>query len=191
ARDPVWHGYGSHHPPLPVRERERDQETRDGQDGQPAPHAAWSTTCAGQSRHHRIHLLEQGCPWAHLNTETWVLSWNPEDTKTKEPHVLPLDGRPLHFIQARHAKRRLFCRFVFHGPRCGPGVKPSREYGCVGDFKRAWETACEKAGFPIGRKHGGYVFHNTRHTAVTNLVNAGTPAHEAMNVPGHRTRSVF
>jgi len=105
--------------------------------------------------------------------------------------VLPLDGRPLHFIQTRHAERRLFCRFVFHGPRCCPGVKPSREYGCVGDFKRAWETACEKAGFPIGRKHGGYVFHNTRHTAVTNLVNAGTPAHEAMNVSGHRTRSVF
>jgi hypothetical protein len=54
-----------------------------------------------------------------------------------------------------------------------------------------WHIACAKAGFPIGRKHGGYVFHNTRHTAVTNLVNAGVPAHEAMAVSGHRTRSVF
>src|SRR5262249_51976356 len=80
--------------------------------------------------------------------------------------------------------------YVFHGPRCAPGVGASQEYGCVGDFKRAWETACKKAGFPVGRKAGGYVFHNTRHTAVTNLVNAGTPAHEAMNASGHRTRSV-
>jgi integrase len=129
--------------------------------------------------------------WSHLNSETWVLSWNPQDTKTKEPHVLPLDGRPFEIIEARHAERRLHCRYVFHGPRCAPGVEPSQEYGCVGDFKRAWETACKRAGFPLGRKQGGYVFHNTRHTAVTNLVNAGTPAHEAMNVSGHRTRSVF
>ena len=129
--------------------------------------------------------------WAHLNSEAWVLTWNPQDTKTKEPHVLPLDGRPLEIIQARHAERRLHCRYVFHGPRCAPGFEPSQEYGCVGDFKRAWETACKRAGFPIGRKQGGYVFHNTRHTAVTNLVNAGTPAHEAMNVSGHRTRSIF
>ena len=61
----------------------------------------------------------------------------------------------------------------------------------MGDFKKAWRTACKKAGFPVGRKGGGFVFHNTRHTAVTNLVNAGVPAHEAMAVSGHRTRSVF
>jgi hypothetical protein len=31
-------------------------------------------------------------------------------------------------------------------------------------------TACKKGGFPVGRKHGGYVFHNTPHTSVTDLV---------------------
>jgi hypothetical protein len=86
--------------------------------------------------------------------------------------------------------RSLRCRYVFHGPDCGR-TPPSAAYGCVGDFKKAWAAACQAAGFPVGRKHGGFVFHNTRHTAVTNLVNAGVPAHEAMTVSGHRTRSVF
>jgi hypothetical protein len=70
-------------------------------------------------------------------------------------------------------------------------VLPTKAHGCVGNFKRAWMTAYEKAGFPVGRKHGGYVFHNTRHTAVTNFANSGTPEHQAMAVSGHRTRSVF
>src|SRR5262249_34586128 len=89
-----------------------------------------------------------------------------------------------------YAARQLRCRYVFHGPDCGERP-PSTLYGCVGDFKKAWTAACVAAGFPVGRKHGGFVFHNTRHTAVTNLVNAGVPAHEAMAVSGHQTRSVF
>jgi integrase len=107
--------------------------------------------------------------------------------KAKFPHVLPLDGRAKDIIEARHASRKLPCRYVFHGPHCAPGRKASKQYGCVGDFKKA----CKTAGFPVGRKAGGFVFHNTRHTAVTNLVNAGVPAHEAQAVSGHRTRSVF
>ena len=72
-----------------------------------------------------------------------------------------------------------------------PGRAHSKAYGCVGYFETAWATACRLAGFPVGRRRGGFVFHNTRHTAVTNLVNAGVPTHEAMTVSRHRTRSVF
>lgn len=129
--------------------------------------------------------------WANWDAASREFAWDPKEVKGKVPHVLPLDGRPLEIVVARHARRALHCRYVFHGPRCSPGRQPSREYGCIGDFKRAWASANEKAGFPVGRKSGGFVFHNTRHTAVTNLVNAGVPAHEAMAVSGHRTRSVF
>jgi integrase len=129
--------------------------------------------------------------WTHWNPETREFTWSAAEVKGKRPHVLPLDGRPLAIIEALYTRRRLHCRHVFHGPGCGPGHRPSKHYGCIGDFKRAWATACKKAGFPVGRKAGGFVFHNTRHTAVTNLVNAGVPAHEAMTVSGHRTRSIF
>jgi integrase len=129
--------------------------------------------------------------WAHWNPQTREFTWTAAEVKAKKPHVLPLDGRALEIVETLDETRRLHCRFVFHGSRCAPGRSPSKHYGCIGDFKRAWATACKKAGFPVGRKAGGFVFHNTRHTAVTNLVNAGVPVHEAMAVSGHRTRSVF
>jgi integrase len=129
--------------------------------------------------------------WTHWDAEAREFTWSAEEVKAKRPFVLPLDGRALEIIEARYSRRSLHCRFVFHGRHCEPGRQASKNYGCVGDFGRAWDTACKKAGFVLGRKHGGFVFHNTRHTAVTNLVNEGTPAHEAMAVSGHRTRAVF
>src|SRR5207253_3162282 len=129
--------------------------------------------------------------WAHWNPEAREFTWNAAEVKGKRDFVLPLDGRPLEIVEALYKRRVLHCRYIFHGRRCAPGRRPSKDYGCVGDFGRAWDAACKKAGFPVGRKHGGFVFHNTRHTAVTNLVNAGVPTHEAMAVSGHRTRSVF
>src|SRR5262249_2674367 len=112
-----------------------------------------------------------------------VIEWPAEECKRDRPHVVPLEpGGTLDIFTRLMAegRRRLWCPYLFHGASCAAGRRPSKRYGCIGDFKKAWESACERAGFPVGRKRGGFVFHHTRNSAVTNLVAGGVPEGDAM-----------
>jgi excisionase family DNA binding protein len=132
--------------------------------------------------------------WARLrmsDLERGVIVWPPEECKHGEAHTLPLEGDGLAIVQRLMARPPLHCPYLFHGPRCAPGRMPSKDYACVGSLKYAWRRACRKAGLPVGRAAGGFVFHHTRNTAVTTLTAGGMAEADVMKVTGHQTAHVF
>lgn len=112
--------------------------------------------------------------WRDVDLQGRVVRLRIENSKNKEARVLPLTGRLLEIIEARKEERRLDCPYVFH-----------REGQPVGDFKKAWKTACKKSGLT------GTLVHDLRRCAARNLSRAGVREQIAMGITGHKTSSMY
>jgi len=112
--------------------------------------------------------------WRDVDLVGKVVRLRPEISKNKEGRLLPLSGELLDLIERAKVMRRLDCPSVFH-----LNGQP------IGDFRKAWKSACKAAGL------NGIIVHDLRRTAIRNMVRAGIPERVAMSLSGHKTRNIF
>jgi len=104
------------------------------------------------------------------------------DSKNGQGRVIPIEGPLKELIEKRWQVRGFtlsngntaISSYVFH-----------RKGNPYVDTRKAWKTACEKAGYP------GKLIHDLRRTAARNFTRAGVPETVAMSITGHKTTSMF
>ena len=120
--------------------------------------------------------------WDKVSLQDRIIRLKAEDTKDKESRIIPI-GDDLYSIlegqfrtvpkdpQETHV-------FLYKG-------KP------IKDIRTALKEACKGAGIGYGRfKDGGFVFHDLRHTFVTNMRKAGMHDGVTMGITGHSTEEM-
>jgi integrase len=123
--------------------------------------------------------------WRHVDFEACVVRLDPHTTKNDEGRTFPFTDALARLLEAQKAEHErlkadgVICPWVFN--RSNRKVKGKR----ITTFIKAFRAACTKAGCP------GRIPHDLRRTAVRNPVRAGVPERVAMQMTGHKTRSVF
>jgi integrase len=102
--------------------------------------------------------------WDEVDLNLGIIRLDPAKSKNGEAREVVLDGECLRDIAILFATRN------------GEQIK---------DFRDVWRSTREKVGL------NGKLFHDFRRTAVGNMVRSGTPEKVAMQITGHKTRSVF
>lgn len=128
----------------------------------------------------RIKSEVLGLEWRQVDFKAGTVRLDPGTTKNDEARVFPFTAELRTVLEAQKQeaeglqKKGRICPYVFH--RNGRRIR---------DFRRSWELACSRAGVP------DRIPHDFRRSAVRNLVRAGVPERVAMQMTGHKTRSVF
>ena len=133
-----------------------------------------------QSEVLQIHLSQ-------VDLAAGTLRLEPGTTKNREgrtvyltPELIPLVREQIERVTALSRTLNRVVPYLFPNPRKGR-FQGSR----LRDFRKAWLTACKRAGLI------GMLRHDFRRSAVRNLVRSGVGETVAMKISGHKTPSVF
>jgi len=118
--------------------------------------------------------------WKYL--ENGVLRIPAEETKTGVARSVVIAGELADVIERRKAARSFkksdettaVSQFIFH-----------RDGERIIEFRKAWATACKKAGC------AGRLFHDLRRSGVRQMIRSGVPQNVAMKISGHATTAMF
>ena len=119
--------------------------------------------------------------WARVSFGDGEVRLDPGSTKNGDGRTFPFTDTLRALLEAQRAATDALQRktgriipLVFHH-----GGRPIR------DFRKAWATACDKAGCP------GRIFHDLRRSAVRRFEHAGIARSVAMKLTGHKTENVY
>jgi integrase len=148
-----------------------------------------------------------GLRWRNVDFEAGEIRLDVGTTKNGEGRIFPMSDDPeldqlmnrrwTALKPAKPKKRVLaFARADEHADEF---VFTKKNGKPIGSFRKRWWKACRAAGIKdrvvmkngAEERHPGRIFHDFRRTAVRNLVNAGVPERVAMEITGHKTRSIF
>lgn len=117
--------------------------------------------------------------WEDVDAD--VIRLRAENSKNGSARSVAISGELEKVVERRRGARRVetkngvvLAELVFH-----------RNGNPIVDLRKAWATATKLAGCP------GRLFHDLRRTAVRNMVRASVPEKVAMDISGHKTRSIF
>jgi integrase len=116
--------------------------------------------------------------WEQLDLERGFLRLEPGTTKNGKGRLIPLvtEVREVLWQWKQHVLAHYpACRWVCH----------YRGKRLLAVPTKSWRNACARVGL------NGKLFHDLRRTAIRNMVRLGISERIAMEISGHRTRSVF
>jgi integrase len=120
--------------------------------------------------------------WTNVDFRAGTVRLEPGTTKNKDGLLVYMNPLMKTLLEEELRRTKLLQRKF---GRIVPLVFSNKKGKPIVNYSKAWHEACRQTGLL------GKIPHDFRRTAVRNMVKAGIPERVAMQLTGHKTRSIF